>query len=164
LEVKYFIEREDLWKGAKFISKRQTTRKRILITLAVFLLLNIFFLVREEYPMFFIEIIFLAVYLPIVFYTRMRMKRLIMNYPKENTGILGEHKILLLENGFNESTTVNDSFHSWKGVSRIDSNDEYIFIVIDNPHVHLIPKRNFNSLDDALKFEETMKDLFDKHH
>ena len=70
----------------------------------------------------------------------------------ENNGVLGHHKIVLNDKGLIETMSVNETFHSWKSVERIEQSDEYIFIYIGPSMAHFIPKRFFADRGDAERF------------
>ena len=58
-----------------------------------------------------------------------------------------------------EITDVNENRHSWKGVDRIEENQDYIFIFTSPSNAHIIPKRFFNSLKNAANFTDEAKRL-----
>ncbi len=76
-------------------------------------------------------------------------------------GVLGEHLIKLKENYLVEVTDVNETQNSWKGVDRIEENDDYIFIYISPMNAHIIPKRCFSNQSDASMFYDEAKRLRD---
>jgi len=80
---------------------------------------------------------------------------------KYGDGVLGEHLIRLKDDFLIETTDVNETQHSWKGVERIEENNDYVFIYTSATNAHIIPKRYFKSEADALEFLEETKRLKD---
>lgn len=74
-------------------------------------------------------------------------------------GVLGEHTIEIKENFLIETTDVNQTQHSWKGVDRIEENENYIFIYISPVNAHIIPKKCFFDPTNAVLFFEEAKRL-----
>jgi YcxB-like protein len=72
-----------------------------------------------------------------------------------DNGVLGHHKIVLSENGLLETTNVNETSHSWKGVDRIEQIRDYIFIFVTPQVAHVIPKRAFTDWQSAAQFYDT---------
>ncbi len=79
-------------------------------------------------------------------------KKAIMKFHDDGEGFLGRHVIKIGSDGLTESTSVNQSFHSWKGIKLIKQNENYIFIFIDKAIAHIIPKRCFSSKKEAEDF------------
>ena len=67
-------------------------------------------------------------------------------------GQLGRHKLKLDETGLVESTAVGESRILWSGVHRIEHDPDYIYIYTAPSAAHLIPRRSFNSENEAEQF------------
>lgn len=78
---------------------------------------------------------------------------------KNGDGILGRHQIRFDEIQFVEITDVSQTNYSWKGVDRIEENEDYIFIFIAPSQAHIIPKRAFDDSENALVFAEEARRL-----
>ena len=72
-------------------------------------------------------------------------------------GVLCEHTITIGPDGVVETTAVNEGRHSWRGIHRIDTTDEHIFISIQANQAHTIPRRAFSSPEEAALFYRTAK-------
>ena len=72
--------------------------------------------------------------------------------PTENTGVLGEHTISISPEEIIESTNVNRGSHSWAAVTDLFETKKFVIIVIARTMFHVIPKRSFESPDEASKF------------
>ncbi len=73
----------------------------------------------------------------------------------EDNGVLGHHKIVISDSGLLETTNVNETSHSWKGVDRVEQNQNYIFIYVAPQVAHVIPKRFFPDWQTAAHFYDT---------
>ena len=71
------------------------------------------------------------------------------------SGILCQHTITIDPEGLTEVTPVNQGKHYWKGIYRIDTTPEHIFIYIQQNMAHAIPKRFFASPSEADLFFQT---------
>ena len=61
----------------------------------------------------------------------------------KNRGVVGSHSIEISREGLREKTEVNHTMHAWRGVERIETDDEYIFIYTQAMMAHVIPRRSF---------------------
>lgn len=71
------------------------------------------------------------------------------------SGILCEHTVTIDPEGLAEVTPVNESRHYWRGVHRVDSTSEHIFIYIQPSMAHVIPRRAFAFPEQADLFFQT---------
>jgi YcxB-like protein len=71
------------------------------------------------------------------------------------SGILCQHNITIDPEGLTELTPVNQGRHYWKGIYRVDTTPEHIFIYIQQNQAHVIPKRFFASPSVADLFFQT---------
>src|SRR5215204_1474059 len=83
----------------------------------------------------------------------------VVNKHRDGDGILGEHLIRFDEDYIIEATEVNETRHSWKGVDRIEENQDYIFIYTSPVNAHIIPKRFFASEESVDGFFNEAKRL-----
>lgn len=74
------------------------------------------------------------------------------NYAKRNEGIIGEHTIVISEEGLREITKVNNSLYLWCGIAKIKQDNSYIYIYIEEFMAHIIPKKSFRSEEDENLF------------
>jgi len=76
----------------------------------------------------------------------------VMKEEKPEKGRLGTHKLKLDETGLVESTAVGESRTLWGGVDRIEHDPDYIYIYTAPAMAHVIPRRSFNSPNEAEQF------------
>jgi YcxB-like protein len=68
------------------------------------------------------------------------------NLPKDETsGVLGEHTIRITPDQLIEYTSVNQSYHQWITIKKIQELPEHLLLILGSNHVHIIPKRAFSS-------------------
>jgi len=86
---------------------------------------------------------------------------------KHGDGVLGEHLIRFNEDFLVKITDVNEIQHSWKGIDRIEENQDYIYIYTTPFSAHIIPKRCFGNdeastmfFDEANRLTESAKTNF----
>src|SRR5262249_36003484 len=79
----------------------------------------------------------------------------------ERQGVLGEHAITLTPEALQERTPVNDSKFAWRGLFRIDSTPEHIFIFVQPNAAHIIPRRAFATPAEADAFLATARSYYD---
>jgi hypothetical protein len=99
---------------------------------------------------------FLALVAALTWFFEKRMTRSgILDLLKEerpDKGQIGKHKVKLDETGLVASTAVSESRTLWSGVHRVEHDPDYIYIYTAATAAHVIPKRSFNSEDEAERF------------
>ena len=76
---------------------------------------------------------------------------------KPDNGVLGPHQLILSEKALTETTPVNETTHSWKGVDRIEQNEDYVYIFVTPQAAHIVPKRFFFDRPAAEHFYDTAR-------
>lgn len=168
LEIEYEITLDDLYAFQWRANSRSPIVKRasrktyiyLFLTFLIFALLpsitsDGFVISRANF--WWIVIVFPLTAFMTWYLTRRQTRRAILELLKKEKpgkGQLGSHKISLNDQGLVESTAVGESRTSWAGVDRIEQNQEYIFIYTAPGAAHVIPKRAFNSLQEAECFYE----------
>jgi len=99
---------------------------------------------------------FFALVAALTWFVERRMTRRgisdIIKEEKQDKGRLGRHKIKLDDTGLVESTAVGEARTLWSGVDRVEHDPEYIYIYTAPGAAHVIPRRSFNSDNDAEQF------------
>ena len=75
----------------------------------------------------------------------------------DSYGVLGKHTYELQENGFVESTDVNETFTNWKGIYRLIKTNNYVYIKTAPSLAHVIPKRCFSNEKEFEEFYSRLK-------
>jgi hypothetical protein len=166
MEVEYELTPDDLyafqWR-AVFVSPRGRRARRmvyLLWILAVVLFAAVPAIGADGFVISRMNLIFIAVVLPIVFLFQWGLDRLLIGRAirqllkdeRPEKGQLGKHRIVLGEDGLRESTAVGESRISWAGVDRIEQDPAYIFIYTTPAAAYLIPKRAFKDPQEAEAF------------
>jgi hypothetical protein len=86
------------------------------------------------------------------------IKKLIKKLHKDG-GHFCEHTIEVNEEGVREITSINDTLYNWKGIKDVMDNEEYIYIITTSMASLAIPKRAFNSIEEANKFRNKATEL-----
>ena len=66
---------------------------------------------------------------------------LAMAYLPKERGLAGKHTIETTDEGFRESTEVNDSFHKWGALCRVMSQFGYLYVYVNNSAYYQIPRQ-----------------------
>jgi hypothetical protein len=153
------IRKEDVWYGTRYIVfHHPVMRKRLVRSVClgfIYFLIAflIFSLVIKLFPPTVAvigSVIGYAVFLAIHFLVIMPVR--IRKMPIPENGVLGKHVIEINEEGFRESTDVNESFQKWNTDTLVLQDDKYIFIFANNFSAHIIPKRSFKDASEAERF------------
>lgn len=159
MEVKYEINRMDIWKFNRYqFIKRPILRNLLIVVFLLFLFMTVSTFIKngmEGMIPLIINLLFI-----ILFYHL--MKWIIMRTPSAKGGILGEHYITLNEYGLTERTKVNENNYKWMGIYGVDRSKEYILIYTDNMSAHVIPTRFFCDEEEAEHFYLYAHDLWKK--
>lgn len=89
----------------------------------------------------------LTVVLGWVWYARNLLKR-----AAAVKGVLGEHVVVINEEGIRETTAGYDLLRPWHRVAQIVENPQYIYVFLDNIRGSQIPKRAFREESEARAF------------
>jgi len=74
-----------------------------------------------------------------------------------NRGLVGEHLLEVTEAGLIERTDVNESLHRWTGFHKLISTRKYFYIFVTDAIVHVVPKRAFDSENEARVFQTAIE-------
>lgn len=78
-------------------------------------------------------------------------------------GIMGKHEIEIYPDHLIERTSVNNTSFTWEGIRTIQANKEYILIFVNKSAAHIIPKRAFQSIEEAELFFITAMKYWHEH-
>ena len=84
-----------------------------------------------------------------VWYTRNLLKR-----AATVKGVLGEHIVVISEDGLRETTAGYDLLRPWHRIVQILEDRNYIYVFLDSIHASQIPKRAFRDQSQAREFVE----------
>jgi hypothetical protein len=152
-EITFSNNKEDYWEFNKHVIMNNLKYKRrfiiSLITLPI--MLSIIFLLMKL-PTWYSWTAGIILGLGLNWYSYWRFKRRVLSLLDDKPGLLGDHTIILSDEGVVERTSVNESFNKWEGIRSIEQNEGYIFIFLNQTMAHIIPKRSFPSSAVASSF------------
>lgn len=157
MRVKFNIDRIDYWNFNKYtmLNIPKIRRNFILnmISVPIIILICLLFF-KKSYDMTITVVFILTVIGGIIGDLLLIgiVKLQVMKIPYNKDGLMGEHTIEIDEKGVRETTAVNDGFHLWEGIHSIKQDKEYIYIFLDSILAHIIPKKAFNSVNEANEF------------
>lgn len=172
MEIIYSLEKQDVINARWYFSqvKPGSSTRRIrqftLLFVATIGIINIFF-VWSQYD-WLVRLLSFLIFLGFYWILSKILSWLInlylvrQNIPK--TGLVCQHTITLTENQLKEITDVNQSYHNWEGINKIEENQDYLFIFTTLDQFHIIPKRVFASSDEYQKFYAFAKKCYDQFH
>ena len=76
---------------------------------------------------------------------------------RSHRGLVGEHLLEVTETGLIERTDVNESLHRWTGFHKLISTRRYFYIFVTDAIVHVVPKRAFDSENEARVFQTAIE-------
>lgn len=165
MKVKIDINPVDYWNFNKFVMlKEPTARRNFIITMIInpLIILTSLLFIGSILQISISVVLIIAIILGAIADLHIIYKKRshIMKTSYNNQGILGEHTIEINEKGVRETTSVNDAFNKWEGIYKVTQNSEYIYIFLNSMLAHLIPKRAFNSIDEANEFYNKSVDFW----
>ncbi len=82
-----------------------------------------------------------------------------------NIGVLGEHQYYISPEGLHEKTEANEGLSKWQGIADIRVSKSYLFFRISGYLYHILPKRDFPSLNEFEEFSsKSLKYWEDAHN
>jgi len=156
LKVKVNITQSDAWNFSKHnILHNSRSRLDFFINVLSVPIFIAFMLYAEKKPTFNILIVSILSIPLACFIMLFIIKRRVNRSVLKSDGVLGEHTIEISEEGLREKTEVNDNLHLWKGIIKVQQNNDYIYIYIAELTAHIIPKISFSSKEEANVFFDT---------
>jgi len=155
LEISFCIEKEDYWQFNKHVVLNNMNYKRLIIISVIILpiFMSIIFMMMKL-PPWYSWTAGIVLGLGLNWYSYKRFKSRVLSLVDNKPGLLGEHTIILSDEGIIESTSVNKGVNSWEGIRGVEQNEGYIFIFLNQMMAHIIPKRAFVNPEIADHFFE----------
>lgn len=165
MRIEYFIELDDLMQFNRFHMKSSKVMRRVYLCL-YFIPIAFSFFDYMNKPYYYLStrvmgfLLFSTLWLLNCFFWKWFFSSIVMKrILKEgrNRSVLGRHEIVLEESKLIERTSLNKMHNAWSGIERVLENDRHIFIYLSGSQAHVIPKRAFESQEEARTFFETAK-------
>ncbi|WP_100330417.1 YcxB family protein [Bacillus xiapuensis] len=170
MEIKYNLTEQDYLNFNMFHVKNSKAVKRTLnmqrfLTPILFVIAS--FVLSKVGSMYFLGlfIAFLVVsILWIIFYPKYFYSYVIRNTKKmikegRNDGLLGEHHMILSEEGIIDSTSKSETKASWSGIQTLSEDKHNIYLYNSSVSAYILPKRE---LDDAEEIKTYLKSKVQK--
>jgi len=153
MEISFYIDKEDYWQFNKHVvMNNMKYKRRFLISIIILPIIMSIIFMLVKLPTWYSWTAGIVLGLGLHWYSYKRFKSRVLSLVDDKPGLLGEHTIMLSEEGIIESTSVNKGVHSWAGIRGIEQNEGYIFIFLNQTMAHIIPKRAFVSPEIASHF------------
>lgn len=165
MEINYNLSEEDYLNFNMFHAKNSTAVRRALnlqrfLTPIIFIILS-FVLSKVG------GIHFLGVFIPflvvsilwIIFYPKYFYSYMIRNTKRminegKNDGLLGEHQMILSEEGIIDSNSNGETKVTWSGIKTLSEDKHNIYLYNSSVSAYILPKR---ALDDVEKIKTFLK-------
>lgn len=144
----FYVNYKKRWKRMIFIVAFTVFLIHLLITrdLSIHFLTSIILLIGES-------ILFIGVYALLIGINFLNWKRV----PLKGGIFLGTKVFEITDEGFSEEGQTCKTFQKWEGIQSIESNQKLILLFVDATMAHVIPKREFTSVEEQTLFIETIK-------
>jgi hypothetical protein len=164
MEISFFVNKEDYWQFNKHVvMNNMKYKRRLLISIILLPIFMSIIFMLVKLPTWYSWTAGVVLGLGLHWYSYHRFKRKVLSLVDDKPGFLGEHTIVLSNEGVIESTSVNTGVHSWEGIRGIEQNEGYIYIFINQTMAHIIPKRYFDNFELATNFLQEAQDRWSGH-
>jgi hypothetical protein len=146
MEINIDLTRDDYADYNKYYFLNKRLKKRLYLIIIVAFCIS--FLVNRGRPfdlltyfmsLIFAGFVFAILYIGITILSIHLLKKL----PADNGCILGKKKFTITDEGLIEESESNVNLQKWKGIKSIETNNNSVFIFVDNIAAYVIPKRFF---------------------
>jgi Ca2+/Na+ antiporter len=110
----------------------------------VFAIMGDLHLLSTLIPFLVLSILWVIFY-PKLFYRHVRKNVQKMFKEGKNEALLGEHTMILMEEGFVESNSTGESKVKWSGIQEVKEDEEYLYLYNSAVSAYIIPKRNLSN-------------------
>jgi len=155
MEINIELTRNDYADFNKYWFLKKGLKKRIYLVIIVAIGLPLiinsgrpFEIVTYLITVVFAGLIFGLIYLGGMTIAMKRTKKL----PSDNGSILGKKRFLITDEGLIEESESYKNLQKWKGIKGVETNDNSVFIVVDNIAAYIIPKRFFKDTEELRNF------------
>lgn len=66
----------------------------------------------------------------------------------KNDGLLGEHRMMISEEGIVDSTTNGETKVNWSGIKELKEDGNYLYLYNSSVSAYILPKRELRNVDD----------------
>ncbi|MFO1446306.1 YcxB family protein [Bacillus sp. Bva_UNVM-123] len=163
MEIKYHLTEEDYINFNMFHIRNSKTAMRSLtiqrfIGPIIFIISSYVFSKIGDVPFLGLFITFLILsILWVIFYPKYFYSHIIRHVKKmikegKNDGLLGEHHMMMTEDGIVDSTTNGETKVNWSGIQQVKENEDYFYLYNSSVSAYILPKRELHNLDEINSF------------
>jgi hypothetical protein len=161
MEINIDLTRDDYADFNKYYFLKKGLKKRIYLVFVVAFILP--FIINSGRPFDFLTyltnviiagLVFGLIYIGGMTLALKRTRKL----PSDNGSILGMKKFIITDEGLIEESESNKNLQKWKSIKSIETNDNSVFIFVDNVAAYVIPKRFFKDEAEQQNFIKTIED------
>ena len=163
MEIKYHITEEDYLKFNLFhINNSESANKSLktqrFATPFVYIIFAYIFANIADIPFLYALIPFLIVgILWVIFYPKYFQTRILSQTKKmlregKNEGLLGEHTMILSEDGIVDSNPNGETKVNWSGIIKLQEDESNLYIYNSAVSAYIIPKRELNVVEDVREY------------
>lgn len=158
MEVSYNLTEEDYIHFNMFHIKNskstiQTLKIQRFSVPIIYIIISFVFSKILEIPFLYMLIPFLILSLIwVVFYEKYFNKSIIRRLKKmmnegENDGLIGEHHLVITEEGIVDTTSTGETRVNWSGIKYLKEDNEYFYIYNSSVSAYILPKRDLENVD-----------------
>jgi hypothetical protein len=163
MDLKYNLTEEDYINFNLFHMKNSETimksvRNQRIFTPVFYLLFSVVFSMLMDIP-FLVSFtpFFILSILWVLFYPKYLFGRAIRHTKKlikegRNESILGQHQMVLNEEGIVDKTTKGETKVSWSGINELKENDQYFYLYNSALSGYILPKREFENVEEIRNY------------
>lgn len=163
MEIKYTLTEEDYLAFNMFHVKNSTTAtkslkwQRFLMPVLFIFFAYIFSMIVDislvvSLITFFIVGLLWIVFYPKYFYSVVKRQTKKMIQEGENESLLGQHHLVMTEEGLIETTSSGETSISWKGIKKFTEDDDHFYLYNSGLSAIILPKRAVNNEEEIRTF------------
>jgi Ca2+/Na+ antiporter len=89
-----------------------------------------------------------VIFYPKLFYRHVRKNVQKMFKEGKNEALLGEHTMILMDEGFVESNSTGESKVKWSGISEVKEDEAFLYLYNSAVSAYIIPKRDLSNQEE----------------
>ncbi|CAG9610398.1 YcxB family protein [Pseudoneobacillus rhizosphaerae] len=163
MDLKYNLTEEDYINFNLFHMKSSPTimksvRNQRIFTPVFYLLFSVVFSMMMDIP-FLVSFtpFFILSILWVLFYPKYLFGRAIRHTKKlikegRNENILGQHQMVLNDEGIVDKTTKGETKVAWSGINELKENDQYFYLYNSALSGYILPKREFENIEEIRNY------------
>jgi hypothetical protein len=105
-------------------------------------------------PFFVLSLLWVLFYEKYFFWRVIRQTKKMIKEGK-NTSILGEHQMLLTEEGIVDKTSSGETKVIWSGINELKENENYFYLYNSALSAYILPKQQIQNLDEISSYLKT---------